>query len=141
MYIDSDCSGMVGQWFTNKVKSIDLCSYFKSQSFNFLQSENKCRGNLHLPRWRLFFIDFFEDFFKPYRMYFSYITAGVFRELLYLIYLFLSVWGFSTHSRIFHSYGDVLFPITGERLQILTNARHLWSLLVTHILCHTATEL
>ena len=31
--------------------------------------------------------------------------------------------GFSSHSRIFHSFEDV--TITGERLQILTYARHL----------------
>ena len=30
--------------------------------------------------------------------------------------------GLSSHSRIFHSYGDV--TITGEGLQILTYARH-----------------
>ena len=141
MYIDSDCSGMVGQWFTNKVKSIDLCSYFQSQSFNFLQSENKCRGNLHLPRWRLFFIDFFEDFFKPYRMYFSYITAGVFRELLYLIYLLFVCLGFFNPLENFSLVWRRPLPHYGERLQILTNARHLWSLLVTHILCNTATAL
>ena len=38
----------------------------------------------------------------------------------------LFVWGFSFHSRIFHSYGEV--PITGERLQILTYAQHSWPL-------------
>ena len=38
----------------------------------------------------------------------------------------LSVWGFSSHSRIFHSYGDVY--ITCEGLQILTCARHSWPL-------------
>ena len=31
-----------------------------------------------------------------------------------------------SHSRIFHSYGDV--TIAGERLQILTYARHAWPL-------------
>ena len=34
----------------------------------------------------------------------------------------LVVWGLSSHSRIFHSYGDV--TITGEGLQIFTYARH-----------------
>ena len=38
------------------------------------------------------------------------------------IFVYLFVWGFSSHSRIFHSYGDV--TITGEGLQILTDARH-----------------
>ena len=32
----------------------------------------------------------------------------------------------SSHSRIFHSFGDVI--IAGEGLQILTNARYLWAL-------------
>ena len=36
----------------------------------------------------------------------------------------LYVWSFSSHSRIFHSFGDVI--ITGEGLQILTYARHSW---------------
>ena len=34
--------------------------------------------------------------------------------------------GISSHLRIFHSFGDV--TITGEGLQILTYARHLWPL-------------
>ena len=48
-----------------------------------------------------------------------------FVHIKYGIY-FLFVWGFSSHSRIFQSYGDV--TITGERLQILTYAWHLWPL-------------
>ena len=40
----------------------------------------------------------------------------------------LFVWGFSSYSRIFYSYGDV--TITGEGLQILTFARHSWPLFV-----------
>ena len=36
------------------------------------------------------------------------------------------VWGFSSHSKIFHSYGDV--TITGKGLQILTYIRHSWPL-------------
>ena len=36
------------------------------------------------------------------------------------------LWGFSSHSRFFHLYGDV--TITGEGLQILTDARHSWPL-------------
>ena len=35
---------------------------------------------------------------------------------------FVFVWGFSSHSRIFHLYGNV--TINGERLQILIYARH-----------------
>ena len=38
----------------------------------------------------------------------------------------LFVWGFSSHSRIFHSFEDV--TIAGEGLQILTYARHSWPL-------------
>ena len=38
----------------------------------------------------------------------------------------LFVWGLSSHSRIFHSYGDV--TVAGEGLQILTYARHSWPL-------------
>ena len=38
------------------------------------------------------------------------------------IFVYLFVWSFSSHSRIFHSYRDV--TIADERLQILTNARH-----------------
>ena len=34
--------------------------------------------------------------------------------------------GFSSHSRIFQSYGDV--TVTGEGPQVFTNARHLWPL-------------
>ena len=36
------------------------------------------------------------------------------------------VWGFSSYSKNFHSYGIV--TISGEGQQILTYARHLWSL-------------
>ena len=48
--------------------------------------------------------------------------------------------GFSYNLRIFHSYGDI--TITGEKLQILTYARHLWQLnskgsLVCHTYCNT----
>ena len=39
---------------------------------------------------------------------------------------FAVVWSLSSHSRIFHSYGDVTIP--GEGLQILTYARHSWPL-------------
>ena len=51
--------------------------------------------------------------------------------------------GFSTHSRIFHSYEDV--TIAGERLHNLTYARHLWViepsglLGVPHLLRHGAS--
>ena len=40
--------------------------------------------------------------------------------------LVLIVWALLSQSRIFHSHGDV--TITGEGLQILTYARHSWSL-------------
>ena len=42
----------------------------------------------------------------------------------------LFVWSLSSHSWLFHSYGDV--TISGEGLQILTYARHSWSLSHTH---------
>ena len=55
-------------------------------------------------------------------------------------FLYLFVWGFSLHSRIFHSYGDV--TITGEGLQVLTYARHSWPIssegsLACHPYCDT----
>ena len=40
--------------------------------------------------------------------------------------LILFVWGFSSHSRIFHSYGDVI--ITSEELQVLNCTRRSWLL-------------
>ena len=47
----------------------------------------------------------------------------------------LFVWGFSSHSRIFHSYGDV--TIAGEGLN-MTYARHSWPLSSEGSLaCHT----
>ena len=51
----------------------------------------------------------------------------------------LFVWGFSSNSRIFYSYGDA--TNTGEGLQILTYARHSWplsseGLSVPHLLRH-----
>ena len=66
-------------------------------------------------------------------------------QMLSVVVFFLEivcviVWGFSSRSRIFHSYGDV--TITGERLQILTYARHSWPLssegsLACHTYCDT----
>ena len=52
----------------------------------------------------------------------------------------LFVWGFSTHSKSFNSFGDV--TITGEGLQILTFTPHSWPLssegsLTCHIYCDT----
>ena len=47
---------------------------------------------------------------------------------------------FLSHSRIFHSFGDV--TIGGERLQILTYARHLWPLISEGSLaCHTYCDM
>ena len=43
----------------------------------------------------------------------------------------LFVWSFSSHSRIFHPYED--FTTAFEGLQILTYARHSWSLCVPHL--------
>ena len=56
----------------------------------------------------------------------------------------LFVWGFSSHSRTFPSYGDI--NITSEWLQILTYTRHLWPLrsegsLACHTYCDTGHPL
>ena len=49
------------------------------------------------------------------------------------------VCGFPSHLRIFHSYGDI--TMTGDGLQILTYARHLWTLNSEGSLaCHTSCE-
>ena len=64
----------------------------------------------------------------------------MFRCNIYLRYcLFVCIF-FSSHSRIFHSYGDV--TITSEGLQILTYAWHSWPLrsegsLTCHTYCDT----
>ena len=42
------------------------------------------------------------------------------------LFVCLFAWSFSSHLRIFYSYGD--FTIAGEWLQIWTYARHSWSL-------------
>ena len=52
------------------------------------------------------------------------------------LFVCLFVWSLSSHSRIFHSYGDV--TIACEGLQILTYARHSWPLSSEGSLtCHT----
>ena len=55
------------------------------------------------------------------------------KKIIYTIHFYqgiffcLFVWSLSSHSRIFHSYGDII--IAGEGLQILTlYARHSWPL-------------
>ena len=50
------------------------------------------------------------------------------------------VWAFSSHSRIFHAYGDVTFA--GDMLQVSTHAWHSWPLssegsLACHTYCNT----
>ena len=58
--------------------------------------------------------------------------------MIFLLGLFvcLFIWVFSSHSRIFHLYGDV--TITGEGLQILTHARRSWPLSSeVSLACHT----
>ena len=61
------------------------------------------------------------------------------KEFIFMDQLFSGwIWvcSFSSHSRIFHSYGDV--TIAGERLQILTYDRHSWPLSSENSLaCHT----
>ena len=60
-----------------------------------------------------------------------YIATEVFKFTIFVdqslvISLFVYFWGFSFHSRIFHSYGNV--TITREGQQILTYASHSWTL-------------
>ena len=52
----------------------------------------------------------------------------IFKTYTYLanMYICFFDWSYSSHSRIFHSIGDV--TLAGEGLQILTYARHLWPL-------------
>ena len=53
-----------------------------------------------------------------------------------VIWICLLVWSLSSHTRIFHSYGNV--TIAGEVLKILTYARHSWPLSSEGSLaCHT----
>ena len=47
-------------------------------------------------------------------------------KYFFCLFVCMFVWGFASHSRIFHSYGNV--TIAGEGLEILTYARHSWSL-------------
>ena len=52
------------------------------------------------------------------------------------LFVCLFVWSSTSHSRIFHPYGDVI--IIGEGLQILTYTRHSWPLSSEDSLaCHT----
>ena len=62
--------------------------------------------------------------FPPLSLY--YLEIMRYPPISHNLMICLFVWGFSSHSRIFHSYGD--FTITGEGLQILTCARHSWPL-------------
>ena len=76
-------------------------------------------------------------------------STGLFvAQILFLVpnyvLVCLCVWSSSSHSRILHSYGDV--TITGEGLQILTNARHSKPLssegsLACHCYCDTGIRL
>ena len=60
---------------------------------------------------------------------------NIFLELICL-FVRQSVWGFSSQSKTFHSLGEV--HLTGERLQILTYARHSWPLSSEGFsVCHT----
>ena len=61
-------------------------------------------------------------------------------EKLSLKWICLFVWSFSSHLRIFHSYGEVI--INSEGLQMLTSARHSWSLSSEGSLgCHTYCDM
>ena len=64
--------------------------------------------------------------------------------LILSVFVYLFVYGFSSHLRNFHSYGDV--AIAGEGLQILTCARNSWPLscegsLASHTYCNTSIRL
>ena len=70
----------------------------------------------------------------------SFVNWDVFCECLFVS----QFWEFSSHSRIFHSYGNV--TITGEGLHILTCARNSWPLssegsLACHTYCDTVIHL
>ena len=59
------------------------------------------------------------------------------------MFVFSFAWGLSANTRIFHSYGDV--TITGEGLQSLNYARHLWPLgsegtFACHTYCDTGRQ-
>ena len=54
------------------------------------------------------------------------IKALRFKVVVYLFACLFVYLEFIVHSKIFHSYGDV--TIAGEGLQLLTYARHPWSL-------------
>ena len=60
------------------------------------------------------------------------VVLVMFYEHFRCLFVCLFVWGLSSNSRIFHSYGYI--TITGVRLQILINARHLLS---SHNYCDT----
>ena len=69
----------------------------------------------------------------------AYINRFLYALILSLSYVFL-FWSLSSHSRIFHSYGDV--PIIGEGLQILPYAQHSWQLNIeVSLACHTYCDM
>ena len=75
--------------------------------------------------------------FVPYKPDFKIEALTTKCAFIYIILFFGGfVWGFTSHSRIFHSYGDV--TITGEGLQSLKYVRHPWSLYSeVSLACHT----
>ena len=56
------------------------------------------------------------------------ITDHEIQDILWIFSVIVCLfnWGFSSHERIFHLYGDV--TIAGEGMQILIYARYLWPL-------------
>ena len=78
---------------------------------------------------------FFVDGFRSSLLFPSYsIHTSVCVVFGFLVCFF--VWSLSSHSRVFHSNGDV--TITGERLKILTNVRRSWPLSnEDNLACHT----
>ena len=61
------------------------------------------------------------------------------KGVVYLIeHVCLFVWGFASHSRIFHSYGDITIASVG--LQISTYAQNYWPLSSKGSLAFQTTE-
>ena len=96
-------------WYLQKYKSWTIClryMYSRLITVNIL--------SIWIP-WRFHTLDFI---------------------CIFWLFVCLLVWRFSSHSRIFHSFGDA--TIAGERMQILTCSRHLWPLSSeVSLACHT----
>ena len=123
---------MLGRGFYDSVGDIDFYQMSLSQSESPILHERIILLNtIYKLALESLAIRFFSD--KVIHLY----QIGLISNRLFVCGVFC---GFSYNLRIFHSYGDV--TITGEKLQILTYARHLWQLnskrsLVCHTYCNT----